>query len=239
MMKRFLIGCLATICLFSLCSCGSSASNDDSAATIASLEQEIAELQERIIELEEENSNLRTDGGNAVANNTSTDSDIETPPISMELNTTYAVGDIMDIAITGAEWSDSVLPSKTDKTYSYYEDKENETYFIVHGTITSHASDSFDIQWNSDSSILVNEKYTFSSTMELEDLDGRGFGESIKPLQTRNFIIWASVSDEVYNISESVQVNFELPDNEEQLDYFYDEGHSNASYNITFSDLKS
>lgn len=237
-MKRFLIGWLTAICLFSLCSCGSSTSANDSAATIASLEQEIAELQERITELEEENSSLRT-GGNPVADNTSTDSDIKTPPISMELNTTYAVGDVMDIAITGAEWSDSVLPPNISKTYSYYEDKENETYFIVHGTITSHASDSFDIRWNSDSSILVNEKYTFSSTMEFEDLDGRGFGESIKPLQTRNFIIWASVSDEVYNIGESVQVNFELPDNEEQLNFFYDSDHSNASYTITFSDLKS
>lgn len=238
-MKRFWIACLAVICLFLLCSCGNSASGDDSAATIASLEQEIVELQERITELEEENSNLRTGGGNSVSDNTSTDSNIETPPISLELNTTSAVGDVMDITITGAEWSDSVLPSDTSKSYTYYEDNENETYFIVHGTITSHASDSFDIRWNSNSLILVNEKYTFSSTMEFEDLDGRGFGESIKPLQTRSFIIYASVSDEVYNISESVQVNFELPDNEEQLNFFYDEDHSNVSYTITFSDLKS
>lgn len=75
--------------------------------------------------------------------------------------------------------------------------------------------------------------------MEFEDLDGRGFWESIKPLQTRGFILYASVSDEVYSISESVQVSFEIPDNEEQLNYFYDKDHSNASYTITFSDLKS
>lgn len=237
-MKRILVGCLTAICLFLLCSCGSGVSNNDSATTIASLEQKIAELQERIFELEEENSKLQASGGNTVADNTSTDSNIETPPISMELNTMFTVGDVMDITITSAEWSDSILPPDTSKTYTYYQDKENETYFIVHGTITSHASNSFDIQWNSDSSILINGKYTFSSTMEFVDLDGRGFGESIKPLQTRNFIIYSSVSDEVYNISESVQVSFELPDNEEQLDYFFDEGHSNASYTITFSDLK-
>lgn len=236
-MKRFLTGCLITVCLFSLCSCGKGSTGDDSAATVASLKQEIADLQERIAELEEENSNLRAGGGNAVTDNTSTDSNTEAPPIALELNVLSTVGDVMDITITGAEWSDSVLPSDTSKSYSYYEDKENETYFIVHGTITSHASDSFDIRWNSDSSVLVNEKYTFSSTMEFEDLDGRGFGESIKPLQTRNFIIYSSVSDEVYNISESVQVKFELPDNEEQLSYFYDEDHSNASYTITFSDI--
>lgn len=238
-MKRFLTGCLIAICLFSLCSCGNGSTGDNSAATVASLEQEIADLQERIAELEEENSSLRAGGGNAVTDNTSTDSNTETPPIALELNVLSTVGDVMDITITGAEWSDSVLPSDTSKSYSYYEDKENETYFIVHGTITSHAGDSFDIRWNSDSSVLVNEKYTFSSNKEFEDLDGRGFGESIKPLQIRNFIIYSSVSDEVYSICESVQVNFELPDNEEQLSYFYDENHSNASYAITFSDLKS
>lgn len=237
-MKRFWIGCLSLVCVCSLCSCGNNSTNGDSAATIASLEQEIAELQERITELEEENSSLRAGGGNSVTDNTSTDSNTETPPTTLKLNVVSTVGDVMDITITGAEWSDSVLPSDTSKSYSYYEDKENETYFVVHGTITSHASDSFDIRWNSDSSVLVNEKYTFSSTMEFEDLDGRGFGESIKPLQTRNFIIYSSVSDEVYSISESVQVSFELPDNEEQLSYFYDEDHSNASYTITFSGIE-
>lgn len=121
-MKRFWIACLAVICLFLLCSCGNSTSGDDSAAAIASLEQEIVELQERISELEEENSNLRTGGGNSVSDNTSTDSNIETPPISLELNTMSAVGDVMDITITGAEWSDSVLPSDTSKSYTYYED---------------------------------------------------------------------------------------------------------------------
>ena len=188
-MKRFWIGCLTAIYLFSLCSCGNNSANGDSDATIASMQQEISELQKRIAELEEENNSLRTSGGNAVADNKSTNSDIETPPVGMELNTVYTIDDVMGITITGAEWSDSVLPSDTSKGYSYYEDKENETYFIVHGTITSYASNSFDIRWNSDSSTLVNEKYTFSSTMEFDDLDGRGFGESVKPLQARNFII--------------------------------------------------
>lgn len=235
-MKRFWIGCLAAICVFSLCSCGSSSSNNDSADTIASMEQEISKLQERIAELEEENENLRAGGGggNSVSDNTSTDSNVEIPPADVELNSTFAVGDVMDITLTGAEWCDSILPSNTNKSYSYMPDRDGETFFVAHGIITSHASDSFDIQWCSDSAILVNRKYSFSATMEFEDLDGGGFGESIKPLQTRNFVIYASVSDEVYSISESVQVNFELPDNEEQLNYFYDEKHSNGRYTITF-----
>ncbi len=121
-MKRFWIGCLALICVFSLCSCGNNSTNEDSAATIASLEQEIAELQERITELEEENSSLQAGGGNSVTDNTSPDSNTETPPIVLKVNVVSTVGDVMDITITGAEWSDSVLPSDTSKSYSYYED---------------------------------------------------------------------------------------------------------------------
>lgn len=236
-MKRLWIGCFAAICLLFLCSCENSSADKDS--TIASMRQEISELQERIAELEEENDNLRASSEeNSVPDHTSTDFNVEVAPVNVELNRAFAVGDVMDITLTGAEWSDSVLPSNTSSGYSYYEDKENETYFIVHGTITSHANDSFNIDWSSDSHILVNGKYTFLALMAFEDLDGRGFGDSIKPLQTRSFIIRASVSDEVYHISESVQVNFELPDNEEQLHHFYDEDHSNGRYTITFSGIK-
>lgn len=123
-MKKFWIGCLAAVCFFSLCSCGNNSANGDSAATIASMQQEISELQKRIAELEEENSSLRTGGGNTVTDNTSTDSNIETPSVSMELNTAYTVGNVMDITITGAEWSDSVLPSDISSGYSYYVSKD-------------------------------------------------------------------------------------------------------------------
>ena len=237
-MKRLWVSFLSVLCLIMLCSCGSTTSGDGSATTIDSMEQEIIELKERIAELEEENNNLRLGGGNVVSNNTSNDSNIDHTPINVALNSTFSVGDVMDITINGAEWRDSILPSDTSGSYSYLDDKDNETYFVVRGTITSYASDSFDIQWSSDSSILVNDKYTFSATMEFEDGDKRGFGESIKPLQTRNFIIYSSISDEVYAISESVQVSFSIPDNEEQLNYFYDEEHSNRNYTIAFSDMK-
>lgn len=240
-MKKMWIAWFITVCLFSLCSCGTGTSDDESANTIASLERKIVELQDRITELEKENSDLRdSDRGNTVIDNKITDSDTNmgTSPIILEVDSAAAVGDIMDITITGAEWTDSILPPDTSKTYSVYGDKENETYFVVHGTITSYASDSFNIRWNSDSSFLINEKYTFSSTMEFVDSDGRGFGEAIKPLQTRSFIIYSSVSDEVYNICESVQVNFELPDNEEQIDYYYNDRHSYASFTITFSNME-
>lgn len=236
-MKKWLLSFLTVLCIVSLCSCGSTTEGDN--ATVAALEEEIAILQSRIAELEEENRTLKNENTNLVSDNKETPADDNSSPIAIQLNTPVSVGEVMDITITGAEWCDSVVPSDTSGGYSYYEDKDGETYFVVRGTITSYASTAFDIQWNSESAILINDKYSFSATMEFEDLDGQGFGGSIKPLQTCNFIIRSSVSDEVYNIGESVQVSFSLPDNEEQLEYFYDENHSNANYIITFSGLKT
>ena len=235
-MKKCFLAFLTVLCIVSLCSCGGTAGSDST--TVAALEEEIATLQNRIAELEEENRTLKNENTNLVSDNKEMPTNGDASPIAIQLNTPVSVGEIMDITITGAEWCDSVVPSDTSGGYSYYEDKDGETYFVVRGTITSYASTAFDIQWNSESGILINDKYSFSATMEFEDVDGQGFGDSIKPLQTCNFIIRASVSDEAYNISESVQVTFSLPDNEEQLEYFYDEDHSNAAYTVTFSDLK-
>lgn len=236
-MRRLLMVSLIAICSLFLCSCGTGQAADSSSKAIESLKQEIAELQEKIVALEEENCNLRAEHSNSISDNISNSSAVETSPVDVILNSPFSVGDIMEITLTGAEWNDSVLPSNTDSSYSYYEDKADETYFIVHGTMTSNAGDSFDIQWCTEATLLINGKYHFSATMEFEDGDGKGFGESIKPLQTRNFILRSSVSDAVYALSESVQVNLAIPDNEEQLDYFYDEDHSNAKYRKIYHNL--
>jgi hypothetical protein len=235
-MKKFLALSLAGVFLISLCSCGTETGDND---TISALEQENASLQSRIEELEEENNLLKSTATATISGDTSapTDADDEDSPTTVALNSPFMVGDVMEITLTGSEWNDVIMPPSTTSTSrptSYYADKAGETYFIVHGMITSYATDSFDINRSSDASILVNGKYKFSAKMECEDLDGARFGDPIKPLQTRNFILFASVSDEAYSICESVQVDFGIPDNEKQLSYSYDEDNSNRYYTIVF-----
>lgn len=237
--RKFVIT-LATVLLLILCGCGDNSQGSDTDATITELEQEIVELQERISELEEENKILRSGNGNTIFDNTSNDLDnAENAPTTITLNAPIAVGEVMEITLTGAEWTDSILPSNTSKSYSYKGDREDETFFVVRGTITSSAGSPFGIGACTDSSITINDKYNFSAEMEFEDADGAGFGDTIKPLQTRNFILYSSVSDGVYDIRESVEVNFAVPNNEEELGYYYDEDHSNTKYTITFDNLQT
>lgn len=204
----------------------------------SSLEISMADLGFSAYESEPEQSSEQDLPQNKISDNTSVEPEPNVSGGKVTLNTTFPVADILDVTLTGAEWCDSIMPPDTSGFYSYYEDKEGERYFVVHGTITSHASDSINIKWCSNASALINDKYNFSATMEFEDLDGRGFGEEIRPLQTRGFILYASISDEVYSISETVQIKFELPNTEELFEYFYDEDNPNTQYWITFSDIK-
>lgn len=230
-MKKLTLSLITALCMVSLCSCGGSV--ETSSGTVAELNEEIAALQDRIAELEEENLLLKNGNTNPVSDNTGV-IDADVPPTVVELNTLFPIGEVMDITLTDAEWADKILPSNTSKTYSYLPDQEGETFFVVRGVVTSHATSSFDLEWCTNSSIMVNDKYNFSATIELEDSDGGGFSGSIKPLQTRNFVLYSSVSDEVHSICETVKVSFEIPDNEEQLSYFYDEDHSNIGFTISF-----
>lgn len=160
------------------------------------------------------------------------------PSLSMndniELNETFMVGEVMEISLNSYEWNDRVVPSDTSGGYLYIDGEEGETYFIVHGTLKSFAGSSFDIDYCSEATITINDKYDFSARIKLEDNDHTGFNGSVKPLQTLNLVIYGAISDEVKNIAETVQVNFSVVSDEEALKYFYDDRYPHENYTITF-----
>lgn len=153
---------------------------------------------------------------------------------NIKLNETFAVGEIMEITLNSYEWNDRVVPSDTSGGYLYLEGEEGETYFIVHGTLKSFASSSFDIDYCSEATITINDKYDFSARIKLEDNDHTGFNGSVKPLQTLNLVIYGAISDEVKDIAETIQVNFNVVSDEEALKYFYDDRYPHENYTITF-----
>jgi len=153
---------------------------------------------------------------------------------NIKLNETFAVGEIMQITLNSFEWNDKVVPSDTSGGYLYLDGEEGETYFIVHGTLKSFAGSSFDVDYCSEATITINDKYDFSARMKLEDNDHTGFNGSVKPLQTLNLVIFGAISDEVKDIAETIQVNFSVVSDEEALKYFYDDKYPHESYCITF-----
>ncbi|NLY37184.1 MAG: hypothetical protein GX046_08120 [Tissierellia bacterium] len=153
---------------------------------------------------------------------------------NLELNETVEIGELMEITLTNSEWVESIIPSNTSGFYTYYEDEEGEKFFVIHGILKNIGSKDINIQWMNKSEITINEKYNFSANMELESNDGTDFYASAKPLQTLNLIIYASISDEAYEIYESIDVNMKILSEEENINSFYDDNYKHETLKIRF-----
>lgn len=86
--------------------------------------------------------------------------------------------------------------------------------------------------------MTINEKYKFPVTLELEENDGKSFYGNAKPLQTLNLIVYASVSDELYETCENIQITMDIVNDESKLGYFYDEKYPHDSFTISFDNKK-
>ena len=225
----------ATVLTLSMTAC--SESSTDNSAELESLKAVNESLQAENEELQEQIDALTFLG---ILDNTETEpdqTDVEATPIT--LNSTVAVGEISEFTLTGSEWTEEISPSNTDDYYSYYEDEEGAKYFVVRGTFKNLSGIEHQLTYAGEVKLVINDKFNIPARMELEDKDGTGFFGTAKSLQTLNMIIYASVSDEVYDACEKVQVNLELMNQEEDLEYFYyAEDHSHDKFTITFENTK-
>lgn len=156
---------------------------------------------------------------------------------TVKLGETFTVGDTLEITLESSEWVETIYPSDTSGGYSYYEDKTGEKYFVIKGKAKNLTSSAMDIEHMQESELLVNGTYKFTANIEAEDLDGRGFFDSIKPLQTLDIIVYASVSDEAYEICDSVKVKMLIWDDADEKEnseypYFYSDRHSHGIYTL-------
>lgn len=231
-MKRFIVFALALTLVFSLCSCGSISSD------ISSLQKEIAQLQQENKELKEQLSALQGTSGTINDNTLKGTENVSGQAKTVTLNTPFSVSEIMTITLHSSEWCDKILPSNTSGSYSYMDDNEGEKYFVIRGELKNLASETLDIQYASKAQMTINEKYKFPVTLELEENDGKSFYGNAKPLQTLNLIVYASVSDELYEACENIQITMDIVNDESKLGFFYDEKYPHDSFTISFDNKK-
>lgn len=207
-MKKIVSAILLLAIALSLCACGSN-------ADVQAYKDEIKALQQRIEELE------ALLGGNVPVGD-GTQNEKLPGNATITLGQKVTIEDVLEFTINTCAWEDKILPSNTSGTYSYKADQEDETYLVLKGTLTNLNGNSFDLKYIQDSEILINGKYTFSIQMDAEDTDGKGFGDSPKPLQTVNFVIYSSVSDGVKDIFESAAITLNILNDPERTKYFFD-----------------
>ena len=163
---------------------------------------------------------------------TPTPNSFASPTKTLELNETITVGNTMELTLESVEWVDEVLPSVTDDSYTYYKDKEGETYFVIRGTVKNLCGE----VTNLDNRLflgemLVNGTYKSDLQADEENSEGTGFSGYIKPLQTANVVFFASVSDGVYELAEDVTVTMKLMNDAEYAnEYFRENKHPHDVY---------
>ncbi len=156
----------------------------------------------------------------------------------IQLNQTVTIGNVMELTLESSEWLDVLLPSNTSGAYSYYDDKEGEKFFVVKGKVKSLANEAFDVSHTHQSHILINGTYKADVEMETEESDGTSFYGTLKPLQTLDVVIYASVSDEVYNICDDIVLTMEIVNDVEDATGYYINGKPHGTYTIKFDNPK-
>lgn len=175
--------------------------------------------------------NINTDS-NSIDDNTNTGGKSENKVTVVNLGETFTCGNVAEITLSSAEWVDEIYPSNTSDLYSYFPDNDGEKYFVIHGTLKNIASDVLDIELVNDSTLTINGTYNSPVTMKLESTDGSDFYGQAKPLQTLNLFVFASVSDEVYNIFSTADVTMNIVSDKEYISYYYSESNPYETFSI-------
>ena len=153
----------------------------------------------------------------------------------INFNETVVVGDVMEITLEEYEWLDEIKPSNTTGAYSYKSDNVGEKYFVIRGKVKNIAGDTLDISYAHESELIINGRYKANINIDAEESDGTGFYGDVKPLQTLNIVIYASVSDELYEICENIDVTFNLLSDSSRVGYFFDMDDPHATYSVSFA----
>ena len=152
----------------------------------------------------------------------------------LNIGQTITIGDVMELTLESSEWTDEIKPSNTSDFYTYYEDKEGEKYFVIKGKVKNIAGEDLDLDYVNQSKIIVNDTYKADVRFEAEESDGTSFYADVKPLQTLNFVAYASLSDEAYNICEKIRCDLDIVNDSTHMKEFFSNNTPHDSFYIEF-----
>lgn len=157
---------------------------------------------------------------------------------TVNLNEKFTVDEMFEVTLLDAEWLDEVKPSDTSDYYSYCEDKEDETYFVVHAKIKNISGIEIDPDYNIYCSLNVNGKYSVDGNVAVEGNEHTNFYGTLKPLQEGTAVFYISVSDEMCDVCESAEMTMKFVNNEDAVDTYSreDENYDTFTFNFDNTD---
>lgn len=195
----------------------------------------VKELEAKVTELESMNSELKQQIV-SVDEAPAANKDV----IEVFFGEAFTCGEIMELKLENASWCEEIYPSGAEPL-SHLADNEGEKYLCIRGTFTNNAAVSVEPRYASDVSFTINGEYVQKGGIVLESTNGSNFNGIAKSLQTLNMVIYLSVSDALYEKCESVSMELKLVNNNEQLEYFYEDEFATDDFvlNLASSDIEA
>ena len=119
--------------------------------------------------------------------------------------------DFVEMTITGASTSQELYPTDTSGVYSYYADKENETYFYIYGEIKNIGGNSYSVE-DMNIQLTFDGKYNYTGYVAADDGGNDFYGDIVKPFGKVKIYIYASIPDELINSYTTCTVKFAFQD---------------------------
>lgn len=109
----------------------------------------------------------------------------------------FSVKDRYDLSLVSAEWLDEIGVSTDYLTWTLAENEEGSSYFVINGTVKNMAAQESSLGQGLKAKIEVNDKFKFDANVVAAKADGSGYDYEIGPMESRNLLIYVSVSDEI------------------------------------------
>lgn len=116
---------------------------------------------------------------------------------SISLGEIVTIDNLIEFTITEGNFAEKILPSNTSSAYSYYEDKPNEIYYVLKGTVKNLSGDTISVEFGTENNFTFNDNYNYTGTFVVEDNDGGGFSSDVTPLSSMPICIFVSVPYEI------------------------------------------
>lgn len=117
---------------------------------------------------------------------------------------------VAEIRFDTYKWVDGqFLPSNiyAGYGYSYKEDIEGESYFVLEGEVKNTSNDFIDIMFGTYNKFKFNNSYYYTGTFDGEKSEGNGFQEyQLSPFEKVKCYLYVSVPDEMKEKYESCEV---------------------------------
>lgn len=128
---------------------------------------------------------------------TNKDNNIQNDINSIKLGEAITIDNLIEFTITEGNFQEEIFPSNKSEECLYYEDKPNEIYYVLKGTIKNLSGNRMICDYTA-KNFIFNNKYNYDIvTFRVEDNSKIKFDNSVKPLASQTICIFASVPYEI------------------------------------------